>query len=415
MSTPTAPHQSVHFCRPQRLLAIAALLPLLLSACSEPGHAQSAGGMPPPQVTVQVARPATVPLTLELPATLVGSREVEIRARVPGIIEQRNFTEGGAVRRGQSLFTLDLVPFETRVARHEAEVAAARARAAQAQQHLARLRSLRSENAISQKNLDDAVSDDAVAAADLKVAEARLREARLDLSYARVESPIDGIAGRALVSDGTLVSGPEVLLTRVYQLAPIHVRFGLAESEAQRLRSDAAAGSLILPQDGHWRARVKLPDGSLHGDTGEVNFSDVRIDPQTGTGEMQAVVPNTDGALRPGQFVRVVLEGAQRRDAIVVPQRAVLDSGTGKYVYLLAPGQDGGTIAQQAQVEVGDWVRIEGAEGGENGWVIRKGLKAGDPVIVDGVARIFFPGMPVVDAAAQVAPTAAAPATSAQQ
>jgi membrane fusion protein (multidrug efflux system) len=413
MPAPTAAHQSVHLPHALRLIAATALLPLLLSACGDPGHAQSAGGMPPPQVTVQIAKPTTVPLTLELPATLAGSREVEIRARVSGIIEQRNFAEGGAVRRGQSLFTLDHVPFETTVARHEAEVAAARARVAQAQRHLARLRSLRTENAISQKNLDDAISDDAVAAADLKVAEAKLREARLDLTYARVESPIDGIAGRAQVSDGTLVSGPEVLLTRVYQLSPIHVRFGLAESEAQRLRNDAAAGLLVLPPDGHWSARVKLPDGRLHPDTGEVNFSDVRIDPQTGTGEMQAVIPNSDGALRPGQFVRVLLEGAQRSNAIVVPQRAVLDSGTGKYVYLLAPGKDGGTIAQQAAVEVGDWVRMAGAD--ENGWVIRKGLKEGDPVIVDGVARIFFPGMPVVDAATQTAPTAAAPATTVQQ
>ena len=365
---------------------------VLLGACSQAQEGGGPGGMPPPQVTVEAVQPRTVPLAFELPATLAGSREVEIRARVGGILERRNFDEGGVVRAGQSLFTIDQAPFAAAAARAEADVAAARARFEQAEHNLARLKPLREDKAIAQKDYDDAVSAEAISSADLKAAEARLREARLSLSYTRVESPIGGVAGRALVSEGTLVPGPEVLLTRVTQLDPIHVRFGIAEQEQSRLRADAAAGTLVLPGGGRWKASIRLPDGSLFAQSGQVNFSDVRISGETGTSELQAVMPNPKSVLRPGQFVRVLLEGAVRKDSLVVPQRAVLDSGTGKFVYLAAPGPNGMTVAQPAPVEVGDWVRLEN---GENAWVIRSGLKPGDPVIVEGMARIFFPGMPV--------------------
>jgi membrane fusion protein, multidrug efflux system len=376
----------------RRLCAVPFVL-LVLSACGKvPAEQAGPGGMPPPEVTVEAVQLKTVPLVIELPATLAGSREVEIRARVSGILESRNFEEGGAVRRGQSLFTLDSAPLAAVVARNEADVAAAQARRDQAQRNLSRLKPLREEKAVAQKEYDDAVSAEAIAAADVKAAEARLREARLDLGYAKVESPINGVASRALVSEGTLVSGPEMLLTRVSQLDPVHVRFGLSEQEQARLRSEAESGALVLPQGGHWKATVKLPDGSLYGQSGVVNFSDVRISSETGTSELQAVVPNPKAQLRPGQFVRVVLEGASRKNAIVVPQRAVLDGGNGKFVYLLGQGDKGMQIAKPASVEVGEWVRLDGSG---NGWVIRKGLKPGDPVIVDGVARIFFPGMPV--------------------
>ncbi len=367
---------------------------LALNACSQgPNAAEGGGGgMPPPAVTVQPATVSSVPLVMELPATLAGSREVEIRARVSGILESREFDEGGSVRAGQSLFRIDDAPFRAAAERLKADLVATQARHDQARRNLARVTPLRKENAVSQREFDDAVSAEAIAAADVLAAEARVREANLNLGYTRVESPISGVAGRALVSEGTLVPGPELLLTRVTQLDPVKVRFGLSQPEQLRLRRASESGAITLPEGGRWTAQIRLPDGSLYGQSGVVNFSDVRIDPQTGTSEMQAVVPNPDTALRSGQFVRVVLSGAIRHNAIVVPQRAVLDSGTGKYVYLAAPGQGGMTIAQQAPVEVGEWVRdAQGA----NGWVILSGLKAGDPVIVDGVARIFFPGMPV--------------------
>jgi membrane fusion protein, multidrug efflux system len=340
-------------------------LAIVLAACGPAGSGPGGGpgGMPPPEVTIEQVAPKTVPLAIELPATLAGSREVEIRARVAGILEKRNFEEGAAVRSGQSLFRLDPAPFEAALARNEADVVAAKARLDQAQRNAARLKPLRDDKAIAPKEYDDAVSSESIAAADVKAAEARLKESRLNLAYTRVESPISGIAGRALVSEGTLVSGPDVLLTRVSQLDPVHVRFGLSEQEQSRLRSDADTGAVTLPAGGRWKATIKLPDGSMHAQSGVVNFSDVRINGDTGTSELQAVIPNPKGLLRPGQFVRVLLEGATRKDAMVVPQRAVLDGGTGKFVYLLGQGQNGMTVAQPAPVEVGDWVRLPANKG----------------------------------------------------
>lgn len=388
--------------RPQSFSAVV-LVACVLTACSKaPAEGGGIGGMPPPEVTVETVQPKSVPLSIELPATLAGSREVEIRARVAGILEKRNFEEGATVKAGQSLFSLDAAPFAAALARQEADLAAARARFDQARRNAARLKPLRTGQLVSQKDFDDAVSAESIAAADVGAAEARVREARLNLSYTRVESPIGGVASRALVSDGTLVSGPDLLLTLVSQLDPIHVRFGLSEQEQSRLRADAEAGLVVLPPGGRWKASIKLPDGNMHAMSGAVNFSDVRISGETGTSELQAVVPNPRAALRPGQFVRVLLEGATRKDALVVPQRAVLDGASGKFVYLFGKGDKGASVAQQAPVEVGDWVRLAD---GQNGWVIRKGLKAGDPVIIDGVARIFFPGMPV-KLAGQGAPAA---------
>lgn len=402
---------------PRRALPFTALalLACALVACSKaPAESGGIGGMPPPEVTVETVQPKSVPLSIELPATLIGSREVEIRARVAGILEKRNFEEGATVKAGQSLFSLDAAPFAAALARQEADLTAARARFDQAQRNAARLKPLRTGQLVSQKDFDDAVSTESIAAADVGAAEARVREARLNLTYTRVESPISGLAGRAQVSEGTLVSGPDVLLARVCQLDPMHVRFGLSEQEQSRLRADAEAGLVVLPPGGRWKASIKLPDGNMYPMSGVVNFSDVRISAETGTSELQAVVPNPRGVLRTGQFVRVLLEGATRKQALVLPQRAVLDGGTGKFVYLFGKGDKGANVAQQVPVEVGDWVRLAD---GQNGWVIRKGLKAGDPVIVDGVARIFFPGMPVRLAAAgqpgAAAATPGAPAAAA--
>ena len=195
------------------------------------------------------------------------------------------------------------------------------------------------------------------------------------------------------MSEGTYVSGPEVLLTQLTQIDPIRVRFGLSEREQLQMRNDAAAGSLTLPKEGRWKTRIKLFDGSLHPQIGEVNFSDIRINGQTGTSELQAITPNSNFSLRPGQFVRIVLEGAIRENAYVVPQRAVLDNGLGKFVYVMAKNDKGITVALPAPVVVGEWVTK--AQGIENGWVIREGLKTGDQVVIDGMARIFFPGMPI--------------------
>lgn len=376
-------------------LGAVSLTALLFACGQQPPAAEGMGTMQPAAVELRTMQAQTVPFAIELPATLSGSKEVEIRARVAGIIESRNFDEGDKVEQGQSLFTLDLKPFDVEVARTQADLLAAKARLESARRDVKRLTPLRKQNSVSQQDLDNAISAEEIALADVKAAEARLQDAKLNLEYAKVESPVNGIAGREQVSEGTYVPGPDVLLTQVTQLDPIRIRFGLSEREQLAMRKDVENGKLTLPQDGHWQTRIKLQDGSFYEHIGEVNFRDVRINTMTGTSELQAIVPNPDFKLRPGQFVRVVLEGASRDNAFVVPQRAVLDSGTGKYVYLFAKGEQG-NIAQPAPVEVGEWVRLQTPQGIENGWVVHKGLKGGDQVIVEGMAHIFFPGMPVV-------------------
>ena len=359
------------------------LLALTLVACKPKPPAGGPGmGMPPPEVAVVSVQTQTIPLTFEYTGQLAGSREVEVRARVTGILQSRYFTEGGLVKAGQSLFTIDPSSFNAASARADADIAAAEARMAQAQRNAARLKPLIEAKAISQKDYDDAASAEQIAAADLKAAKTRLTEARLNLSYTRVESPISGIAGRALKSQGSLVSGPDVLLTTVTQVDPIYALFGVSDNEHLKLQSDADAGRLVMPKDGKFDVALRLADGSLYARQGKMNFSDIRINGNTGTSELRAELPNPGGRLRPGEFVRVVLHGAQRINAIMIPQRAVLDGPQGKFVYLL----DAQSKAAIRPVEVGDWA-------GE-AWVINSGLKAGDKVIVDGVMKIG-PGAPV--------------------
>lgn len=386
------------------LAVAAALVVVTLSACSR-GDAQEgghAGGPPPAPVTVQTVALADVPVVYEYVGQTAGSREVEVRARVAGILQQRNFAEGMAVKKGQSLYTLDAAPFQAAFAKADADVAAAEARQAQAARTLARLKPLWEAKAVSQREYDDAASAEQVARADVKGATARRAEAALNVGYARVEAPINGVAGRSQVSEGTLVAGPETLLTTLVQTNPIKLRFGLADTDQQRWRSEAGTGGLKLPAGEAFEVELKLADGSLYTRKGKLVFSDSRISGSTGTIEAEAEVPNPDGVLKPGQFVRVRLLGAHRPNAVKLPARAVLEGPQGKFVYVNAGGK-----AMPKPVQVGDQLA--------DGWIIKSGLSAGDPVIVDGMARIFFPGAPVQVATAAPAggPPGAAPAAAA--
>jgi membrane fusion protein (multidrug efflux system) len=366
---------------------IAALLSLLLAACDSSSGKQAAhggpgGGMPPAAVSTMTVQPKAVLAPFEYTGQTAGSREVEVRARVRGILVARNFTEGGTVKRGQSLYTIDRAPFEAALAKAQADLAGAAARLEQGKRNAARLRPLYAEKAVSQKDYDDAVSAQAIGEADLQAAQARLSEARLDLKYTRVEAPVSGIAGRSLPSEGTLVSGPDVLLTRITQVDPIWVNFGIPDADRLKMRSEAEAGRLLLPKDDRFEVRLQLADGQVYSRTGWLTFADVRISGQTGTSDARAVLPNPDGKLRPGQFVRVTLSGATRPDAVLVPQRAVLEGPQGKFVYVV----DEKSTAQARPVEVGEWAGSD--------WIITGGLKAGERVIIDGVMRIG-PGAPV--------------------
>lgn len=373
--------------RSMRFKQVAALFAAALAAaCGPSGGQDKAGkgapamGMPPQEVNVVTVAPRSLPATFEYVGQTAGSREVEVRARVTGILLARNFEEGGPVRKGQSLFTIDPAPFEAAAARAEADVAAAQARYEQARRNAARLKPLHAEKAVSQKEYDDAVSAEAITAADLKAARARLVEAKLNLGYTKVEAPASGVASRSLRSEGSLVSGPDVLLTTVMQVDPIWVNFGIPDMEQGRMQKEAQAGRLALPK--RFEVRLRLADGSLYPHAGRMSFADVRIAPGTGTRGARAELPNPEGALRPGQFVRVILRGASRPNAITVPQRAVLEGPQGKFVYIVNDRSQ----AEPRPIEAGDW-------SGED-WIINSGLKGGERVITDGVLKLG-PGAPV--------------------
>ena len=338
------------------------------------------GGMPPSEVNVVTVEQRSLPVTWEYTGQTAGSREVEVRARVTGILLARNFKEGEPVTKGQSLFTIDPKPFEAALERAVADVAGAAARVEQARRNAARLKPLYAEKAVSQKDYDDAVSAEAIGEADLKAAQARVTEARLNLAYTRVEAPVSGVTSRALPSEGTLVSGPNVLLTSVVQVDPIWVNFGVSDNETAQLQKEVQAGRLQMPRQ--FEVEMRLADGSLHPHKGKLEFSDVRVSPQTSTTEARAEVPNPKGLLRPGQFVRVILKGAVRPKAVTVPQRAVLEGPQGKFVYVV----DEKATAQPRPVQVGAWTGDQ--------WLVTDGLQGGEQVIVDGVMKIG-PGAPV--------------------
>jgi len=379
-------------------LFLTPLLALVLAACSPSNGSEKKGGgpgmgFPPPEVNVMTVAPRTLPLTLEYVGQTAGSREVEVRARVSGIILKRNFAEGAPVREGQSLYTLDAAPFEAAVARSEADVVAAQARYEQAKRNAARLAPLYAEKAVSQKEHDDAVSAEEIGAADLKAARARLATDKLNLGYTKVAAPVSGQASRSLRSEGSLVEGPQTLLTTVVQIDPIWVNFGIPDNEQAALSKEAQAGRVALPKNGQFEVALRRADGTIYDRVGKLNFSDVRVSTATGTREARAEVPNPNGVLRPGEFVRVILRGASHPNALTVPQRAVLEGPQGKFVYIV---DEKGT-AQPRPVEVGEWA-------GED-WIINKGIQAGDRVITEGLMKLG-PGAPVRVADANAKPAA---------
>jgi membrane fusion protein (multidrug efflux system) len=380
---------------------------LTLVACGDGPHAQGApgaGGPPPAAVVVMSLAATDLAMNYEYVGQTAGSRDVEVRARVAGILLRRNFTEGGTVKNGQSLYSLDPEPFQAAFNRADADVAASEAKLAQTTRTLHRLKPLWEARAVSQREYDDAASAEQVARADLKGAQARRAEAALNLGYTKVEAPLSGAAGRSQVSEGTLVAGPGTLLTTLTQTDPVKVRFGIADTDQMKWRNEVVAGQLRLPPHEAFTVEVKLADGSVYARKGKLLFSDTRVSGNTGTIEAEAEVPNPDGVLKPGQFVRVRLTGATKPNALLVPSRAVLDGPQGKFVYVAADGK-----AAPRPVQVGDQIGDD--------WIVNAGLADSDQVIVDGTARIFFPGAPIrivqAPAGGGSAPTGGAPASGA--
>jgi len=356
-------------------------------------------------VTTIKVEPKTLPASYEYVGQTTGSKEVEVRARVTGILEKKLFQEGAWVKAGQTLFVIDPKPLQAQTAAVDAELNRAQAQLAWNQREVARLKPLAERKAIGQKEADDAVSGAEIAAAQLKAAEAKLAEIKLNLGYTNVTAPINGLSSRAPKSEGSLVNANETLLTTISQVDPMWIPFSIAENEQLLLNRAVKEGRLTLPKDNAFDVVVRLADGSTLERKGRINFSDTRINPSTGTFEMRAEVNNKDGLLKPGQFVRVRLQGAIRNNALSVPQVAVMDGTQGKFVYVVDKDKDGKEIAAVRPITLGEWV----VQDGVNLWVVETGLKAGDQVIVDGVAKLR-PGAPIKLAGAPGTPPPAAPA-----
>lgn len=391
------------------IFLVGAALMLSLAACGPSGQQGQHGGFPPPAVTYEVVALREVAVEQEYVGQTAGSREIEVRARVNGIVEKRLFDEGAVVKSGQPLFKLESTLYAAAAAQAEAAVGAADANLKQAEREFNRLKPLIDAKAISQKEWDTAASAYDVSKAQQKQAQAQFSSAKIDLGYTTVTAPMTGVIGRALKVEGALANAAnDSLLTTMAQTDPIHVYFSIAERDRNELQAEIAAGKLQLPKSGY-SVKLKATDGQWLKPVGKMNFRDYKADANTGAYAARAEFINTENTLAPGQFVRVVLTGATRPKAITLPQRAVLDGPMGKFVYVVGKGKDEKPAAEQRPVVPGEWVTLDTKDpGARNGWVIREGLKAGDKVIVDGVARIFAPGQPIVPMTVEEAAKAAA-------
>ncbi|WP_150769228.1 efflux RND transporter periplasmic adaptor subunit [Pseudomonas fluorescens] len=338
------------------------------------------------------------PVTFEFVAQTQSSREVEIRARVAGFLDKRLYTEGDLVKTGQVLFQMDRKPFEAALASAQGQMAQQQARWEVAKATLARVRPLAAQNAVSKMDLDNAVGAERETKAAVLAAEGAVRTAQLNLSYTTINSPLNGLSSDAKKQEGSYVTpGESGLLTSVSQMDPMYVNFSLSENENLKYRDEIAAGRLKFPPRSDFVVEVVLADGTLVPERGKVNFLAPSYSQDTGTFLVRAVLANPDGLLRPGQFVRALAKGATRPNAILVPQKAVLEGAKSHFVWVInAEGKP-----EQRVVEVGEW------QGDD--WFISKGLRTGERIVVDGALRVT-PGGPLNIVEAPGAAPAAPPA-----
>ena len=305
---------------------------------------------PPVDVTVVSVAPQTTPATYEFTGKTESSRAVEIRARVEGYLDKIAYTEGDFVRAGQLMFQLDPKPFQAALDSAKGDLARAEAQLANASATLARVKPLARQNALSQKDLDDAVANERSAQAQVQSAKAQARTAELNLGYATIKSPFNGLADKSQFREGSLVTpGSNSLLTTVVQLDPAWVNFGAGENDVLKFRRQKASGQLKATENPD--VELVLADGSVYPNKGRIDYVAPTIDAQTGTLAIRAEIPNPDRVLSPGQFVRVRLQGIERANVLLVPQRAVMQGPQGKFVYVVSPENK----AEVKPVQVGDF------------------------------------------------------------
>ena len=380
----------------------------LLSGCGKSGAAdEQANQAPPPQaVTVVTLKAEDVTLTRELAGRATPSLIAEVRPQVSGIVKGRLFDEGGTVQAGQPLYQLADLEYAADAASARAALARAKATLQQAELSARRSGELVKIDAVSRQDDENAQATLAQAKADAAAAQAALQRSEVLLGYARIVSPISGIIGRSSVTQGALViASQEQPLALVQRLDPMYVDVTQSSSELLDLRREMAAGTLKQAND--LPVRILLEDGTTYAREGKLAFTDVTVDPTTGSYTLRVTVPNPDGVLLPGMYVRALVGNGVRSAAVLVPQQSVARDPKGNMSAMVV-GKDNKIVQRPLEVS-----RTIG-----NRWLVDKGLNAGERVVVEGLQKIG-PGATVapaeVGAAAQAKPAAAAANAAAAQ
>jgi multidrug efflux system membrane fusion protein len=374
------------------MLALGALTAVLVAACSSEAAPNAAP--PPPEVSVAQVVRKPVQQWDEFTGRVTAIETVDLRPRVSGYVERVAYTEGQDVRKGDLLFVIDPRPYRAALDQAEAELARARSEAKLAQSQDARAESLIEAKAISREEFESRRAASQGSDAAVRAAEAAVASAKLDLQFTQVRSPVAGRAGRAMVTTGNLAQADATLLTTVVSMDPVHVYF--ETDEQTYLRYNA------LTRDGNRDAgdnavRVGLANEAGYPHEGSVDFTDNRVDPATGTIRARAVLRNPDRVFTPGLYARVQLEGGKQAPAMLIDDKAVLTDQDRKYVYVLGPKN----VAVRKDIVIGrtaDGLRV-----------VTSGLAPTDKVIVGGVQKVFFPGMPVVPKTVAMGATSAEP------
>ncbi|MDR4466093.1 MAG: efflux RND transporter periplasmic adaptor subunit [Nitrospira sp.] len=356
------------------------------------GEAGSSAPRPIPEVQVVESTAQTVPDEPEFIGQAEASSIVEIRPQVTGIIKQRFFSEGRDVKQGDRLYEIDPVPFRAAFASAKGRVAQAEARVVQAKQNLARVKPLLVEDAVSQKDVDDAIAEELAARAALEAAQGDLVKAKFDLDNTHIIAPVDGLIERTRYYQGRLVTAQTDLLTVIHQVDPMYVIVSAPESFLLKRRRDTLSKRIQHPGIYSLTGTIIFVDGTTYAHDGMLDFAEIGLRAETGSRQARVVFPNPDRILLPGQFVTVRFHGVSKPNAILVPQRAVQQGPQGAVVYVVSQGD---------QVEVRD---VKATDWHGDQWLIEEGLRAGERVMVEGFRRVV-PG-------AQVKPVTLAVTTS---
>ncbi|GAB2830541.1 efflux RND transporter periplasmic adaptor subunit [Comamonas piscis] len=366
-------------------LATAASMVLVgLAACKQAsgGSESAAAGEPPPaQVSTAQVQLHSVQQWDSFNGRIAAKESVEIRPRVGGYIDSVSFSEGQAVRKGQVLFTIDARPYKATLASAQAQLQRAKAAQALARTQDRRARDLLVDRAISAEEADNRAGTLAQTSAEVMAAEAAMAAAQLDLGFTEVRSPISGVAGRAVLTAGNLAQANQSVLSTVVSRNPVYVYFDADEQSLLRSRQQKATNG----SGGAGAAQVRIglanEDGFPH--TGQVGFTDNRLDPQTGTLTVRATLANNQGLFTPGMFARVQMQGRSDFQAVLIDDKAVLTDQDRKYAYVVGEGGR----AERRELKLGRMF--------ESRRIVEAGLQAGDQLVVAGMQRIYYPGMPL--------------------